>query len=73
MSEEGVIRDALMAHLNDHEKLLLLLLMSILGRFLNHSCDPNIFVQNIFQETHDLRSEVEGNTNEDDGNSFSLV
>merc|ERR1712105_423065 len=25
------------------------------GRFLNHSCDPNIFVQNIFQETHDLR------------------
>ena len=25
------------------------------GRFLNHSCDPNTFVQNVFIETHDLR------------------
>lgn len=26
-----------------------------LGRFLNHSCDPNCFAQNVFIETHDLR------------------
>ncbi|QQP51286.1 Uncharacterized protein FKW44_012606 [Caligus rogercresseyi] len=25
------------------------------GRYLNHSCDPNIFVQNCFVDTHDLR------------------
>lgn len=25
------------------------------GRFFNHSCDPNSFVQNVFIETHDLR------------------
>lgn len=25
------------------------------GRFLNHSCDPNTFVQNVFIESHDLR------------------
>merc|ERR1712059_58057 len=26
-----------------------------LGRYLNHSCDPNVFVQNVFVNTHDLR------------------
>ena len=26
-----------------------------IGRYLNHSCDPNVFVQNVFVETHDLR------------------
>ncbi len=26
-----------------------------LGRFLNHSCDPNVFVQNVLVDTHDLR------------------
>ncbi|KAI4455327.1 histone-lysine n-methyltransferase eggless [Holotrichia oblita] len=26
-----------------------------IGRFLNHSCSPNIFVQNVFVDTHDLR------------------
>lgn len=26
-----------------------------LGRYLNHSCDPNVFVQNCFVDTHDLR------------------
>jgi len=26
-----------------------------IGRFLNHSCEPNIFVQNVFVDTHDLR------------------
>lgn len=26
-----------------------------LGRFLNHSCDPNCFVQSVFIETHDPR------------------
>ncbi|XP_014252866.1 histone-lysine N-methyltransferase eggless-like [Cimex lectularius] len=26
-----------------------------IGRFLNHSCDPNTFVQNVFVDTHDLR------------------
>ena len=26
-----------------------------IGRFLNHSCDPNMFVQNVFIETHDPR------------------
>lgn len=26
-----------------------------IGRYLNHSCDPNIFVQNVFVDTHDLR------------------
>jgi len=25
------------------------------GRYLNHSCDPNVFVQNIFHDSHDLR------------------
>merc|ERR1711915_439998 len=26
-----------------------------IGRYLNHSCDPNVFVQNVFVDTHDLR------------------
>lgn len=26
-----------------------------IGRFLNHSCEPNVFVQNVFVDTHDLR------------------
>jgi len=26
-----------------------------IGRFLNHSCDPNVFIQNVFHDTHDLR------------------
>ncbi|XP_025834178.1 histone-lysine N-methyltransferase eggless isoform X2 [Agrilus planipennis] len=26
-----------------------------IGRFLNHSCSPNVFVQNVFVDTHDLR------------------
>ncbi|NXD31166.1 SETB1 methyltransferase, partial [Spelaeornis formosus] len=26
-----------------------------LGRYLNHSCTPNLFVQNVFVDTHDLR------------------
>ncbi|KAM8920772.1 histone-lysine N-methyltransferase SETDB1 isoform 1-T1 [Pelodytes ibericus] len=26
-----------------------------LGRYLNHSCVPNLFVQNVFVDTHDLR------------------
>lgn len=26
-----------------------------IGRFYNHSCDPNMFVQNVFTDTHDLR------------------
>lgn len=26
-----------------------------IGRFLNHSCEPNLFVQNVFVDTHDLR------------------
>jgi len=26
-----------------------------LGRYLNHSCHPNVFVQNVFVDTHDLR------------------
>ncbi|XP_055899559.1 histone-lysine N-methyltransferase SETDB1-like isoform X2 [Biomphalaria glabrata] len=30
-------------------------LMGNLGRYLNHSCSPNVFVQNIFVDTHDLR------------------
>ncbi|XP_046862056.1 histone-lysine N-methyltransferase SETDB1-like [Xenia sp. Carnegie-2017] len=25
------------------------------GRFLNHSCSPNLFVQNVFVDTHDVR------------------
>ncbi len=25
------------------------------GRWLNHSCDPNVFVQNVFVDTHDLK------------------
>ncbi|XP_012939185.1 histone-lysine N-methyltransferase SETDB1 [Aplysia californica] len=29
--------------------------MGNLGRYLNHSCSPNVFVQNIFVDTHDLR------------------
>lgn len=28
------------------------------GRFFNHSCEPNAFVQNVFIETHDLRFPV---------------
>lgn len=31
-----------------------------IGRFCNHSCDPNAFVQNVFIETHDLRFPVVG-------------
>lgn len=26
-----------------------------IGRFLNHSCDPNAFAQNVFVDSHDLR------------------
>ena len=26
-----------------------------IARYLNHSCDPNVFVQNVFIDTHDLR------------------
>lgn len=26
-----------------------------IGRFLNHSCSPNTFVQNVFIDKHDLR------------------
>ena len=26
-----------------------------IGRYLNHSCKPNMFVQNCFVDTHDLR------------------
>ncbi|KAI5087309.1 histone-lysine N-methyltransferase SETDB1-A [Silurus meridionalis] len=26
-----------------------------LARFINHSCNPNLFVQNVFVDTHDLR------------------
>ncbi|GFY58525.1 histone-lysine N-methyltransferase SETDB1-B [Trichonephila inaurata madagascariensis] len=26
-----------------------------IGRYLNHSCSPNVFVQNVFVKTHDLR------------------
>lgn len=26
-----------------------------IGRYLNHSCNPNTFVQNVFVDTHDLR------------------
>ena len=26
-----------------------------IGRYLNHSCEPNCFVQNVFVDTHDLR------------------
>lgn len=26
-----------------------------IGRYFNHSCDPNLFVQNVFVDTHDLR------------------
>lgn len=26
-----------------------------IGRYLNHSCDPNVFVQNCFVDTHDIR------------------
>ncbi|VVC43929.1 Methyl-CpG DNA binding,SET domain,Pre-SET domain,DNA-binding domain [Cinara cedri] len=26
-----------------------------IGRYLNHSCSPNIFVQNVFVDTHDIR------------------
>ncbi|XP_076063214.1 histone-lysine N-methyltransferase eggless-like isoform X2 [Oratosquilla oratoria] len=26
-----------------------------IGRYLNHSCQPNVFVQNVFVDTHDLR------------------
>ncbi|ESP01220.1 hypothetical protein LOTGIDRAFT_111681, partial [Lottia gigantea] len=29
--------------------------MGNIGRYLNHSCEPNVFVQNIFVDTHDLR------------------
>lgn len=26
-----------------------------IGRFINHSCEPNCFVQNVFVDSHDLR------------------
>ncbi|XP_022538725.2 histone-lysine N-methyltransferase SETDB1-A isoform X1 [Astyanax mexicanus] len=26
-----------------------------MGRYINHSCSPNLFVQNVFVDTHDLR------------------
>lgn len=26
-----------------------------IGRYLNHSCSPNVFVQNVFVDTHDIR------------------
>lgn len=26
-----------------------------IGRYLNHSCSPNTFVQNVFVDTHDIR------------------
>ncbi|XP_008485751.1 histone-lysine N-methyltransferase eggless-like [Diaphorina citri] len=26
-----------------------------IGRYLNHSCTPNVFVQNVFVDTHDPR------------------
>ena len=26
-----------------------------IGRYLNHSCNPNVFVQNVFVDTHDMR------------------
>ena len=26
-----------------------------IGRYLNHSCDPNVFVQNVFVDSHDIR------------------
>ena len=26
-----------------------------IGRYINHSCNPNVFVQNCFVDTHDLR------------------
>lgn len=26
-----------------------------IGRYLNHSCQPNVFVQNVFVDTHDVR------------------
>ncbi|XP_069131769.1 histone-lysine N-methyltransferase SETDB1-B-like [Argopecten irradians] len=29
--------------------------MGNIGRYLNHSCSPNVFVQNVFVDTHDLR------------------
>ncbi|XP_052801896.1 histone-lysine N-methyltransferase SETDB1-like isoform X2 [Mya arenaria] len=29
--------------------------MGNIGRYLNHSCQPNAFVQNVFVDTHDLR------------------
>lgn len=29
-----------------------------IGRYLNHSCEPNVFVQNVFIETHDMRFPV---------------
>ena len=28
---------------------------SNLGRLFNHSCNPNVFTQNVFISTHDLR------------------
>jgi hypothetical protein len=29
--------------------------MGNIGKFFNHSCDPNVFVQNVFVDSHDLR------------------
>lgn len=26
-----------------------------IGRYINHSCSPNLFVQNVFVDTHDIR------------------
>lgn len=30
-------------------------MMGNIGRYFNHSCEPNMFVQNVFVDTHDLR------------------
>ncbi|GAB0089872.1 Histone-lysine N-methyltransferase eggless [Sergentomyia squamirostris] len=30
-------------------------IMGNVGRYFNHSCSPNLFVQNVFVDTHDLR------------------
>lgn len=44
--------------LNSHDFTLDARLAGNIGRFLNHSCEPNTFVQNIFIESHDLRFPV---------------
>ena len=42
----------------DFEKIILnppVCFLGNIGRYLNHSCNPNVFVQNCFVDTHDLR------------------